>query len=136
MDEAPCQKILRSHVPMREIDLEMVNRVLSEGYEITDIVPYLDVGGGGMQGYRRGLFTSNLLFQLNPSHRKTQVSFHYVQRDNSLKFVDEINEIIKHENEKERSLIKIIPGTIIREPMDGGDLGEGTRAFFLFFIDV
>ena len=134
MDEKACQKVVWSHVPMREIDLEKINQVLSEGYEIVDIIPDLDMSGGGMQGHRRGLFTSNILFQLSRSQRKAQLSFYYVGRDRKLEFVDKINEIIKQENDKERSLIKIIQGTIIREPVDGSDLGEGTKAFFLFFI--
>lgn len=136
MIETVCQKVFRSYVPMGKVELESINRVLSEGYEITDIIPYLDMRGGGMQGYRRGLFTSSVLIQLTSSQRKTQVSFYYVDRDNGLLFVDKINEIIKQENEKDRSMIKIIPGTIIREPIDGGDLGKGTKAFFLFFIDA
>lgn len=136
MGETPCQKVIRSYVPMKENEIENINRVLNEGYEITDIIPYLDVRGGGMQGYRRGLFTSSVLIQLTSSQRKTQISFYYIDRDNRLEFVDKINEIIKKENEKGRSMIRIIPGTIIREPTDGGDLGEGTKAFFLFFIDA
>ena len=71
MDEAFCQKVVWSHVPMRKLDLENVNRVLGEGYEITDIIPYMEESGGGIYGYRRGLFVNSLLFQLAPSQSKT-----------------------------------------------------------------
>ena len=134
MDENPCQKVLWSHVPMKEIDLAQINKCLNEGYEISDIVPYMSESGGAIYVARRGLYITGLLFMLSPSNKKSILYYHGVARDNRLEFVDKINEITKQENEKGRQLYKMFPGTAIVEPMNGNGLGKGTQFFCLLFI--
>ena len=62
MDEIPCQKVIWSHLQMREPDVEQINNVLNEGYEISDVVPYLSESGGAIYDKKRGLYFTGLLF--------------------------------------------------------------------------
>lgn len=134
MDEILCQKVIWSRLQMREADVEQINNILNEGYEISDVVPYMSESGGAIYDKKRGLYITGLLFVFSPSTKKTVLHFHGVTRDNGLTFVDIINDITKQENEMGWVLHKIIPGTAIVEPMNGNGLGKGTHFFCLLFI--
>ena len=134
MDEILCQKVIWSHLQMREADVEQINNVLNEGYEISDVVPYLSESGGAIYDRKRGLYITGLLFVVTPSNKKTVLHYYGVTRDNGLVFVERINNITKQENEKGGQLFKIIPGTAIVQPMNGNGLGKGTHFFCLLFI--
>jgi len=136
MGEHLCQKVIWSRLQMREADVEQINNILNEGYEISDIVPYMTESGGGIYTIRRGLYISGLLFIFSPSNKKTVLHYHSVTREKGLTFVDKINEIIKQENEMGWVLYRFIPGTAIVEPMNGNGLGKGTHVFCMFFIGL
>jgi hypothetical protein len=131
MKEDLCQRVVRYQTHMGSISIDEINVILEEGFEITDIVPYMT----RVQGYRSGIEINRILFHLTPSQRKTSLSYHYVSRDQLGEYVNKINEIIKQENEKDRVLLKIIPNEEIHEPMNGNGFGWGTIGISLFFIN-
>ena len=131
MKEDHCQKVVMYRTHMGTISIDEINVILEDGFEISDIVPYMT----SVRGYKSGIEIKRILFHLTNSQRKTSLSYYYVSRDQLGEFVNKINETIKQENEKDRVLLKIIPNEEIHEPMNGNGLGLGTIGFSLFFIN-
>lgn len=112
--------------------LDSVNSILSEGYEIMDIIPILEASGGAMFTISRGLYTHNVLFVLNPSEKQTEVRFRTIRKERD--YIEKLNNALLEESEKGNRLLKLITLNGFVDPKAEAGIGKGTYGFGIFFV--
>ncbi len=135
MDNKLKQKIVACKLPVsveKTTPVNDINLLLDDGYEVEDIVPYLEKRGGGIYSRSHGLYVDNALVILKQSEKKTHFSCRTVKKEPS--FLEKMNDIVECENNNGLNLFKIMPLCGFLDPEAGQGIGKGTFAFELFFV--
>ena len=135
MENKSTQKVVLSNLQVsieQTQPLNDINIILDDGYEVEDVVPFLEEAGGAIYKRSHGLYVDNALFILSQSDKKSQISCRTIKKDSG--FLDRMNDIIENENNIGFRLLKVMPLFGFIDPEAGQGIGKGTFAFELFFV--